>query len=705
MNLLRALQRVVGDGRGLVAAVVTALLCLALLAWIYWPAGVWLHYPLIYRGDGLWNLFVVKTVLQTGWYHGNPLLGAPFGANFLDFAKPETLYLAAYRVAGVFTEDAAFVHNLFYFSGFVLVALAALAVLRDGFGLSWVLAGTGALLYAFLPYHFLRLEHLFLSNYFVIPLAVWLALQIAGENPPFFDPHRRGGVRIAVVLAALLVASTSIYYAFFGLWVVLGIGALEALRRRAGRALVSAALVSAVIVGGLALNLAPSLVHRAAAGANPEVATRSLSESEFYALRPAQLLVPSLQHRSPALAEVARRYASGTSAGGETRSASLGLIGSVGFLLLLVVLVAGDRLAETLPVLGVAARINAIILVLAVSGSGGVLLAVLISPQFRALNRSSVVIAFVALAALLLLIDRALRRWCSRQPLAAPLIALPLLAIGLWDQVPAGMRPDAAAIAAVYDSDRRFVQTIESRSAPGLRILQYPYQSFPESTYSQLRGFLHGKTLRWSAGDMRGRAGDRWHWVLSQRPVAERLTEARQAGFGGVWVDRQAYADGGAALDAELRALGLNEVLTSDDATLAFYPMMPTGDQVPELPLVPELGAGFYRWETAEGRHWAWTRGDATLYLVSQAQEVRRVRVHLQLQSLAERELRVAIDGQVVTQLRLRPGEITSSEFVHDLAPGRTTLRLLTDVPPTVPGNGDPRRLAMALSGFALTPE
>lgn len=133
--------------------------------------------------------------------------------------------------------------------------------------------------------------------------------------------------------------------------------------------------------------------------------------------------------------------------------------------------------------------------------------------------------------------------------------------------------------------------------------------------------------------------------------------------------------------------------------------MMPTGDQVPELPLVPELGAGFYRWETAEGRHWAWTRGDATLYLVSQAQEVRRVRVHLQLQSLAERELRVAIDGQVVTQLRLRPGEITSSEFVHDLAPGRTTLRLLTDVPPTVPGNGDPRRLAMALSGFALTPE
>lgn len=712
MSQLRTFKKIVGDGKGLMAAAVTVLLCLLLLAWIYRPASVWLQYPLTYQSDGLWNLFIIKTVLQTGWYHSNPLLGAPFEANFLDFAKPETLYLVAYKIAGLFTENVALIHNMFYFAGFVLVALAALFVLRDGFRLSWVLACTGALLYTFLPYHFLRVGHLFLSNYFVIPLAVWLALQVAAKHLPFFDRRRRGRVRIAVVLTALLIASTSIYYTFFGLCVILGTGILEALRQRTWHRLISAALVCGIIIGGLGINLAPSLLHRVNAGANPEVATRALSELNTFALRPAQMLLPNVQHRSASLAEVTQQYTRSISAGGETNSSSLGLIGSIGFLILLVVLIAGDRLGEKLPALGVAARINATILVIAVSGGGGALLALLVSPQFRALNRGSVVIAFVSIAALLLLIDQALRRWCPRHPLIPPLVGILLLTIGLWDQVPAGNRPNAVAIAKSYENDRRFVQAIESNNAPNLKILQYPYQSLPEpapiyheTPYSQLRGFLHSNTLRWSAGNMRGRTGDNWHRALSQLPLSDLLNEARQAGFGGVWVDRQALADGGNSLDAEFRALGLNKVLTSADASLAFYPMTPSGDKVPELPLAPELGKGFYPWETAQGQRWAWTQGDATLYLVSQAQEVRRVHVRLQFQSIAEREIRVVIKKQEVGRLHLRPGETRNSEFTLDLAPGRTALQLLIDAPAALVGNSDPRKLAMALSGFELTPE
>jgi hypothetical protein len=37
--------------------------------------------------------------------------------------------------------------------------------------------------YAFLPYHLLRLGHLFLANYFVVPLAIWLMLRIASDTP------------------------------------------------------------------------------------------------------------------------------------------------------------------------------------------------------------------------------------------------------------------------------------------------------------------------------------------------------------------------------------------------------------------------------------------------------------------------------------------------------------------------------------------
>ncbi|MCK7577275.1 MAG: hypothetical protein MZV65_16505 [Chromatiales bacterium] len=91
------------------------LVCAACLAWIFWPLSDWIRYPLVYEGDGLWNLFVIKTVLETGWYGSNDYLGAPFTANFLDFAKPESLYLLMFRMAGWVTGNAVLIHNLFYF--------------------------------------------------------------------------------------------------------------------------------------------------------------------------------------------------------------------------------------------------------------------------------------------------------------------------------------------------------------------------------------------------------------------------------------------------------------------------------------------------------------------------------------------------------------------------------------------------------------
>jgi phosphoglycerol transferase len=695
----------------LLAGGLTVLICTGLLVALYGPLGDWLDVPLIYEGDGLWSLFVIKTVLQTGWYGGNPHMGAPFEAGFLDFAKPEVLHLAFYRLAGLFTQNVALVHNLFYALGFHLAALSALAVLRRGFGLAWPLAITGAVLFAFLPYHFFRLEHLFLSSYCAVPLAAWLVLKVADDRPPFWEQGRMGLSHWTVWAACAVVASTSIYYAFFGLVLVWAMGGLEALRRHSWKPWASASVVCAVIASGVLINLAPTLLYQHREGRNPAVAVRSMQEVEVYALRPLQMVLPSARHRSPTLAALTQKYESQARYVNENRTSALGLVASLGLVLLMLGLLSGQHWWRASPAMGTAARATAVALLLGVAGGLGSLIALVVDPQFRALNRVSVVIAFWGIGALLWWMQRAwqagpARLWAGGITATAVL----LLMVGLWDQVPAKVRPSATDLAARYASDRAFVQQMESQLPVGARVLQWPHIGFPEALplheegpYAQLRGFLHGAQLRWSHGGTSGRVSDLWHQALSEKPLPEQLRLAAESGFSGIWLNRRALPDSGKQLEQGLRASGLALGLENGDRTLAFYPLSPTGQQAVVLPLPPLLGKGFYGWESDGRARWAWTRGDAQLVLHHMAAPPQGVRVTLGLRSLLPRRVDVVMDGQTVASAELPRGRIQKLVFELRLSKQPTTVVLRTDTPAQPASQGDPRPLAMALMSFEMT--
>ena len=151
-------------------------------------------------------------------------LGRRSARPFFDFPRSEVLFLLFYRAAGLVTDNVALIHNVFYFAGFPLVAWSALAVLRRELHVAWPLAVAGAIVFCWLPYHFLRLEHLHLSNYVAVPIAAWLMLRVGGERPPFFERGRLGAATPAVWLAVALVAVTSIYYAFFAVVLIAGVG-------------------------------------------------------------------------------------------------------------------------------------------------------------------------------------------------------------------------------------------------------------------------------------------------------------------------------------------------------------------------------------------------------------------------------------------------------------------------------------------------
>lgn len=688
----------------LIAALLTVALVLTTLAVVYAPLEDWWRLPLIYSGDGLWSLFVIKTVVQTGWYGENPMLGAPFGANFLDFAKPELLHLGLIRLLGAFTSDPARIHNLFWLSGFVLTSLAALAVLRHGFGLQWPLAVAGAWLFTCLPFHFLRQAHLFLASYYAIPLVAWLVLQVAGKQPPFFADSRLSPGRWPVWLSAFVTASTSIYYAFFGLVLISATGLIESLRQHRWRPAVSAALVCLLISTVVFANLAPSLWHRHQHGTNPEVAKRSPEEVEIHALRLSQMLLPSVHHRAPILAELAKRHEAGLPFVNENRTASLGFLASIGCLLMGLGLLASFRHYLAPRAIGPSARASAVAIGLAIYGGGGTLIALFISPQFRALNRISVVIGFFALAVLLLWLQKHLQRCPQRyRRLLTTATAAGLLAFGAWDQIPISAQALPPESAAAFHDDRQFVTDIEHRVSPGARILQLPHIGFPEAAarhkegyYAHLAGFIHSDRLRWSYGVMKGRPGDAWLDSLAQHNPATMIRMAATNGFEGIWLDRRAFADHGTAIESQLQAAGLQTSVEDRLRNRVFYRMQPT-DQLP-TPMLPLLGEGFHSWEHSESASHAWTRGDATLTLHRpQVEPAGPITVKLALSTLVARQVEVLIDDEVVARGSLEPGQTTSVQFRHQFGSAPVVVQLRTDHPAVKPPNHDPRLLAMAL--------
>ena len=101
--------------------------------------------------------------------------------------------------------------NVFFLLTFPLVGLAAYLVLRR-LTLSPNVAIVCSILYALLPYHFLRGEgHLLLSAYYAVPLGAWLVLSVLADRPLFgtrraalVDGRAVRGDRVRLCLVLLL---------------------------------------------------------------------------------------------------------------------------------------------------------------------------------------------------------------------------------------------------------------------------------------------------------------------------------------------------------------------------------------------------------------------------------------------------------------------------------------------------------------------
>jgi hypothetical protein len=696
-----------------------------------------LRIPFTYQAEALFNALLVKGILEHGWHLSNPWLGAPGGLDLRDLPMSDNnLHFAAIRLLGLATSDYALVMNLFFLLTFPLTALSALFVFRQ-FGLAAWPALCGSLLYTFLPFHFIRGQHhLFLVAYYVVPLAVMVALwiMVGTISWPEKGSRRwswgRGHPKlIASALICVLIASSGVYYAFFACFFFLVAGAVAALRHRHARYLALPVALIAVIGAVMTAHFWPSILHVRQHGEPPTI-RRSPLDADTYGLRISQLLLPPTGHRLDSVA----RFKDAVNAqlvSNEGDTASLGVIGGLGFLALVGWLAlprperrrretgAACRLVHDLSILNLSA------VLLATVGGFGALLALLISSKIRAYNRMSIYIAFFSFFAVVVGLDAVYRRYCGRRgPRAAFRVGLAvLLVVSVFDQTSGRTIPNYQAIAAEYRSDAAFAHRLQAAMPPRAMIFQLPEIPFPEhptvnrmDDYDHARGYLHAPHLRWSYGAMKGRAGEAWQtWVAAKAPP-QLIETLAAAGFSGLYLNRDGYGDQGAKLSGEIGSALGQPPLSSDNGRLLFFDLRAfqrewRGQHTPaeweakqEAALHPLLVIWRDGCSDLEGppeNSFRWCSAAGAWRLINGARRSRQVA--LQMSFMSSNEANLWIEGPLLSeQLRIGPVPRALSRTIS-IPPGQHRLAFGCDAA-RVLARGDRRELVFRVINFSASP-
>lgn len=562
--------------------------------------GARLDAPFEYSGDALAVGAHVKTTLETGWYEHQALLGAPYGQTYHDFPQADNLHLVAIKLIGLFTQDWPVALNLYFILGFPLAALAAVWFFRT-VGASRLLTMALSVVFAIAPYHFMRGEgHLWLGSYYGVPLGVGLLVLLLQGTPLWgrgrssnsllswlFSPASRTLVFITVL------AMSGSYYGVFFLVILAVTGVALLVRDGDWRRFWGAVTAGIVTVLVLVLNMLPDIIYGWVNGPNSGGLERSASESEIYALKLTQLLMPWPGHRVPFLQDIRAVYDSQYPLVSEHPAlGALGALGlTIGFLVIAYLAFAWRRLERrATPARDTMERVawlSGLMFVAFLFATVGGLSTVIsfATDALRGWNRMSIVILALALGVLGLAIDaglrsirRRLRGGIPSQAILSAVVAAMVIVVGYVDQTPVDVTSPRAAAAEAFDADAARIREISEQMPPGSMVLQLPYIPFPESSSvtgtlgsEELVPYLHSEDLRWSGGGIKGRPRSDYPLALQQYPGEDVARLATAAGFDGILIDRTAMPDRSEPLETGIANAVGEQPLVSADERYAFF--------------------------------------------------------------------------------------------------------------------------------------
>lgn len=544
--------------------------------------------PIAYQGgDDFGTAYKHAKVVsdsQSTWIYETERLGAPYGAEYYDF-MPDSLMNADVlflKFFGLFSEDPVAIVNMTIIFLFFLIALISYFVMRQ-LGIRQDFAVIGTLLFDFMYYHFMRLvSHFCLSSYEFVPLSILICVWLWKDDKLFefgkgFFKYKKNYL---VLLFFFMIANNGIgYYTFFTCMFLAITGISKAMKHRSWKAVFQMICMVFSNVLFMVIALIPCIIYQIQNGAN--LTERSLADSELYALKIVQLLIPYKDYGIQKLQEYNQEYYQ-IFIKTESMTSYLGIMAGIGFLALIIGLMRRREIARRREPLALFVELNVFAVLFATMGGFGGIFANFVTSLVRGTNRISIFIAFMSLSTLGILMTRWMKKQNKYSKIWKPICEVLFCALAifsLYDQVPASVTGAAAQLQEEKNSDSQFIEKIEASVPEKSMIFQLPYHPYPEGgpvnqmqDYHLFIGFMYSEQLRWSYGGGKGREGDLWYQQTAGMPVKQMIDELKKKGFAGIYVDKRAYDEESfASLDASLKAELDCEPINSANGNLYFY--------------------------------------------------------------------------------------------------------------------------------------
>ncbi len=689
-------------GAGLLALLV-AVWSLRLWDWTMGtPFGLTRGTPFGLEGDSTFVSMELRDIWDHGWYWRNEDLGYPFGQNGSLFPELNVLHILLVKALGLLFSDP-FSPGVAYFAlGFPLAAVSMYMLARSQ-GLSRWGGLTAGVLFACAPGHQERFGHLWLAAYWVVPVGMWVVLEVLRGRSLL--GRRTGGswatrfltVRSALVVAALTVLGLSgVYYVAFTL--ILLVFATIAVRWRLGRpsAWFGGLGSATYLVGVFLIPLAASRVGSAdELVTGPVPASRSFVESELFAGKLMDLILPWQGHRLDPLSFLTFAYNASGHPTAET--SALGVVALAGWVALLVVALGPlvtDRLAAS-----ELRRWSALSLVATafyIVGGMGAFVALFFTPQLRTWSRFSLYLVLLGLLAVGWWVSRLQER---RGVVTAGLVAVALTVVGVLDQTNPGQAPDHAAAAQRFDVLTAYARQLETATGPGCAVFQLPVVPFPESAgvgqmngYDQLLPYLASKDLRFSSGAMRGTARADWQLGVDLEDPSALARELAAAGFCAVEVDSQGFTQDTDPRPRLEAALGAPVARSGDGVFTAYRLPQSGGDSRLRTRLLEPVIVALYAYEVRsrdDGSGVAqWIGPDVGLQVANLGSDTVPVSIHMDVEPAGDEKRELVVSdrsGRALVRAELDGGSTSPVDFTLEVPVGTTEVRLKT--------SGEPVRL------------
>lgn len=542
-----------------------------------------------FEGDSILGMTLIKSIQENGVLGVlfNSRIGAPETSILLDYPVLGNVMVLLLWMIALFVKSTPAIMYVYLIVTFILDGVSMSMLLRK-IGINRETSFAISSLFSFAPYHFYRyVYHSSLSNYMFVPIAIYLSLCIIG----YIEEMKR----VKIIICAVILGLGYGYYYAFGLIIMAVAYIIKFIKLENKKDILKDIWIIILVLATILLTLLPKIGYGVIYGSNTVAGQRVWAEQEIYGLKIINLLLPVSYSRIGLFKALTNEYITKAPLVTENVTANLGIIGSIGFIILCIALIISfvnkekccGREWKVIDYLSLS--VLTLVLVGTVGGFGEIFNWAVTS-QIRCYNRSSIVIMAFCLIMIAILLNKVALK---RKRVSYELCVL-ILAFGMYDQVNILNDDWQKGVSDTQKMYETYFSEVEAELPEAAMVYQLPYMDFPEAgninnlgSYELFTGYLFTDNLKWSYGGVKGRNLETQKFNMDNGMSYAFLYEIRQAGFQAVYIDTNGYADKGKEILAFYNNLNL-EPIVSKDQRMYVYDI--SAIDIPDFYLCPGYG-------------------------------------------------------------------------------------------------------------------